>query len=101
MEQVDVSDELIDEGVRGIIVDPGLGCPHLLNQTANDGDAVGNLQRFLLIMGHEHAGDMQLIMQAPQPAPQFLADLGVKRAKGFVQKQHASPTASARANATR
>jgi hypothetical protein len=40
-------------------------------------------------MGDEHAGHVQFIMQPAQPAPQFLAHLGVQRAERFVQQQHA------------
>jgi hypothetical protein len=50
--------------------------------------AVGHFQRFFLVVGHEDAGDMQLVVQAAQPAAQLLAHLGVQRAKGLVEQQH-------------
>jgi hypothetical protein len=35
------------------------------------------------------AGDVQFVVQAAQPAAQFLAHLGVERAEGLVEQQHA------------
>mmetsp|Transcript_1013 Transcript_1013/g.2513 ORF Transcript_1013/g.2513 Transcript_1013/m.2513 type:complete len:443 (-) Transcript_1013:3285-4613(-) len=52
-------------------------------------DAVGHLQRLVLVVGDEDAGDVQLVVQAAQPAAQLLAHLGIQRTEGFVQQQHA------------
>ena len=52
-------------------------------------DAVGNLQRLLLVVRDEHAGDLQIVVESPQPAPQFLAHLRVQCAEGLVEQQHA------------
>lgn len=38
---------------------------------------VGELQRFLLIVGHEDAGEMDLRVQPPQPPAQLLGPLAV------------------------
>src|ERR1019366_367685 len=38
--------------------------------------------------GHRNAGEMQFVVQSPQPAAQFMADLTVESAEGFVQQQH-------------
>ena len=51
-------------------------------------DAVGDLERLLLVVRDEHAGDVDLVVQPPQPAAQFLAHLGVERAEGLVEQQH-------------
>ena len=51
--------------------------------------AVGDFERFFLVVRDEDAGDVQLVVQAAQPAPQLLAHLGVERAEGFVEQQHA------------
>ena len=51
--------------------------------------AVGDFERFLLVVCDEDAGDVQLVVQAAQPAPQLLAHLGVERAEGLVEQQHA------------
>ena len=52
-------------------------------------DAVSNLQRLLLVVRDEHAGDLQIVVESPQPAPQFLAHLRVQCTKGLVEQQHA------------
>jgi len=51
-------------------------------------DGIRHLNRFLLIMGHEYAREMQFVMQTSQPSPQFMAHLAVESAKRFVQQQH-------------
>ena len=50
--------------------------------------AVGHFERFFLVVRDEDAGDVQLVVQAPQPAAQLLAHLGVERAERLVQQQH-------------
>jgi hypothetical protein len=40
-------------------------------------------------VGDEDRGDVQIIMQAPQPLPQLLAHLGVERAERLIQQQDA------------
>ena len=39
-------------------------------------------------MGDEDAGDVDLVVQAPEPVPELLADLGIDRAEGLVEQQH-------------
>jgi hypothetical protein len=51
--------------------------------------AVGHFQRLFLVVGDEDRGDVQLVVQAAQPAAQLLAHLGVERAEGLVEQQHA------------
>ena len=75
--------------LRSRIVKNLLGRPDLFNAGLIHYDhAVGNFQRFFLIMRHKNAGDMHFIVQPSQPAPQALPDLGIKRAKRFIQQQH-------------
>ena len=38
-------------------------------------------------MGNEDAGDMDLLVQPPQPAPKLLTDLGVESPERLVQQQ--------------
>ena len=52
-------------------------------------DAVGELQRLLLIVGDEDRGQAHAIVQIAQPAAQILADLGVERAERLVEQQDA------------
>ena len=55
----------------------------------HDHDPVGDLQRLFLVVRDEHAGDVQFVVQAAQPATQLLAHLGVERAERLVEQQHA------------
>jgi len=55
----------------------------------HDDDAVGDLQRFFLIMGHEDAGDVDFVVQPAQPPPQFLPYARIERPEWFVEQQHA------------
>jgi tetratricopeptide (TPR) repeat protein len=51
-------------------------------------DGVRHLDGFLLIVRHENAGEMQFVVQTPQPAAQLVAHLAVECAEGLVQQQH-------------
>ena len=51
-------------------------------------DPVGDLEGLVLVVGDEDAGDVDLLVQAPQPGAQLLAHLGVERAEGLVEQQH-------------
>ena len=42
-----------------------------------------------MIIGNEERCVAGLVMQFAKPAAQVLADLGIKRAEGFVEQQHA------------
>ena len=53
------------------------------------GDAVGDFERFFLIVRDEDAGDVDVVVQLAQPAAQLLAHLGVERAERLVEQQHA------------
>jgi hypothetical protein len=49
---------------------------------------VGHFKRFFLIVGDEDARDVQLVVQAAQPAAQLLAHLRIERAERFVEQQN-------------
>src|SRR5262245_1724452 len=88
MEDVDVPQETHDEWRPGAFKE-FLGCAFLLNSALiHDDDAVSHLERLFLIVGHEYTGDVNLVMEASQPATQFLTDLCVKGAKRLVKEQH-------------
>ena len=70
---------VVDVVRRADLLDPAVVHHH---------DAVGDLQRLLLIVRDEHAGDVHLVVQSPQPAPQLLPHLGVERAERLVEQQH-------------
>ena len=63
---------------------PGLLDPALVH----DRHLIGDFERLLLIVRDQDAGDADLLMEAPQPLPQFQADLGVQSAERLVEQQH-------------
>ena len=88
VEQVDVAEEVEHEGVGRMVVDlvrrPDLLDPPLVHHH----DPVGHLQRLLLVVGDEDAGDVDLVVQPAQPAAQFRPHLGIQGAERLVQQQH-------------
>jgi len=52
----------------------------------HDGYSIRDLERLFLVVSDKDAGDVKLIVQAPQPAPKLLANFGVESSKGFVEK---------------
>ena len=75
-------------GVAGLVEDL-LGRADLLDAAlVHDHDAVGHLERLLLVVGDEDAREVDLVVQPPQPAAQLLAHLGVERAERLVEQQH-------------
>ena len=88
MEQVDVTQEIEHEGVGWVFVDLIGGAGLLDFALVHDHDPVGHLQRLLLVVGHEYAGDVDLVMEPPEPAAQLQTHLGVERSERFVQKEH-------------
>ena len=66
------------------------GCPGLLHLAAvHEHQLVGELERLVLVVRDEDRGDVQLLVQAAQPAAQLLAHLGIERAERLVEQQHA------------
>ena len=54
-------------------------------------DAVGQRERFFLVVRDEDRRDAELALDLADGPPQFLADLGVERAEGLVHQQHLRP----------
>ncbi len=76
------------EGAGRLVVDLGRGTDLLDLAGIHQYHPIRHLQRFLLIVGDEQAGDVQLVVQLAQPAAQLLAHLGVEGAEGLIQQQH-------------
>ncbi len=53
------------------------------------GHSVGELQRLVLVVGHEDRGLAGAVVDPAQPAAQVLADLGIERPEGLVEEEHA------------
>ena len=51
-------------------------------------DAVGHFECFFLVVRHQDAGDVDLVVQPAEPGPQALPHLGVERAERLVEQQH-------------
>src|SRR5271167_3047863 len=89
VENVYVSEEIVDKRSGGVIVDV-LGASDLFDAAlVHHRDKVSNFERFFLIVGDEDAGDVNLVMQLAQPVPKFLPHFRVERAKWFVEQEHA------------
>ena len=71
---------IVDVRGRADLLDPAV---------VHDHDAVRDFERLFLVVRHEHARHVDLVVQAAQPAAQFLADARVERAERLVQQQHA------------
>src|SRR5262249_8435103 len=62
--------------------------PDLLDAPlVHDHDPIRHLEGLLLIVGDEHAGDVNLVVQAAEPRAQLLAHLRIERAEGLVEEQ--------------
>ena len=102
VEDVDVPEEVHHEGGRGMVEDL-LGRADLLDLAlVHDHHPIGDLERFLLIVGHEDAGDVDLVVQAAEPAA-AAPGAPSRRARRTARRAAArcGSAASARARATR
>lgn len=52
-------------------------------------DAIGDGEGLLLVVGDKDRGGAQVLEQCAQPVPEFLANLRIERAEGFVEQQQA------------
>ncbi len=88
MEDVHVAEEVHHERRRRALEDLLRTALLLDLPVVHDHDAFGELERLFLIVRDEDAGQVNLVVQPAQPAPQLLADLGVERAERLVEQQH-------------
>ncbi len=89
VEQVHIAEEVVNERRERVMVDIVRAADLLDAAFVHHRDAIGDFERFLLIVGDEHAGDVNLVMQLAQPTAQFEPDLRVQRAERFVEQQDA------------
>src|SRR5207237_2401766 len=69
---------VVELGRRADLLDP---------PGVEDGDAVGEGERLVLIVGDEDAGQADAVMEGAQPFAQGDADAGVERAERLVEEQ--------------
>jgi len=82
------SDKRGHERRGGLVIDL-VSRSHLLDlAVVHDDDLVGELERLLLVVRHEEAGDAQLPVKLVEPVPQLLADACVEGAEWFVEQEH-------------
>ena len=76
------------EVVGGAVVE-GHRVAHLLDPAlVEHRDPVGDVERLLLVVGDQHGGHVDLVVQPAQPLPQVGAHLGVEGAERLVEEQH-------------
>ncbi len=81
-------EERLDEVVGRPVVDLARAPPLLDPSLVEDRDVVGDVERLLLVVRDQHRRHAGLGLQATQPLPQVVADLGVERAERLVEQQH-------------
>src|SRR6185503_9093645 len=83
----DRADEGHHELGRAVLVEVAR-LPVLLDPTlVHDGDAVGDLHRFFLVMRDEHGRDVNLVVETAKPGAQLLAHAGVERPERLVEEE--------------
>ncbi len=89
VEDVHVAQEVHHEGVGRDARTPRAGVPACSTRPSlHDDHLVGHFKGLFLVVRHEDAGDVDLVVQPPQPVPQLLPHLGVQGAERLVQQQH-------------
>ena len=84
--RVHIPQKLLNKRVGGAAAD-FFGSAHLLDVSlAQNRDAVGDFERFLLVVRDEYACDVQVVVQAAQPLPQLSPHFGVQRSEGLVEQ---------------
>src|SRR2546426_6235264 len=91
MQDVCLADERGDEPGGGVIVDLQRTAGLLDATRVQHDDVLRELQRLLLVMGHQYGGELRLVVEAAQPGAQLDSDARVERPERFVQQQHAGP----------
>ena len=85
MEQVHLAKKFIHERARRVLVHFIRRADLLDAAFIHDHYPVRHFQRFFLIMGNEHAGDMHFVMKPAQPGAEFLAYLGIECSERLIQ----------------
>src|SRR5690606_35494253 len=83
------ADEAVDEGRGRPVIDLVRRTDLFDIALAHDHEAVGELERLLLVMGDEHGRVAGGIVDLTQPSAQVTAHLGIERAEGLVEQQYA------------
>ena len=87
-EAVGAAEEAVHEGRGGVGLDLGRGAALLDAAGVHHDDAVGDLERLLLVVGDEDRRHRQLLVELAEPAAEVAADGGVEGAEGLVEEEH-------------
>ena len=88
LEAVGRTEETVHERRCRLLVDLGRAADLLHAAVVHQHHAVGHFEGFLLVVRDEHAGHVQFVVQAAQPAAQFFAHFGIQGTKRLIQQQH-------------
>ena len=88
VKKVHVAQEVVHERCGRVVID-FVRSSHLFDVTVvHHHHAICQFECFLLIVGHEEAGDVNFVVKLAQPAAQLLANFGIQRTERFVQQQY-------------
>jgi hypothetical protein len=88
-EAVHIPEEFDDERGFRVVVDFLRRADLLDAGVVHHDDFVGEFEGLFLIVGDEYGGDLDFLLEGAEPAAEVFADLGVERAEGFVEQEHA------------
>ena len=77
VEQIHIAQKTVNKRAGRVIPDLLRRADLLDLALVHQHHAVGDFERFFLVMRDENTGDVQIIMQAAQPAAQFFPDLRI------------------------
>jgi hypothetical protein len=86
-ELVDLAEELGHEAAGGAFVELLGGAVLLDTATVEDDDLVRDLEGFLLVVGDEEGGDVDLVVEAAEPGAELVADTRVEGAEGLIEEE--------------
>ena len=87
-QHVDRTNEAHHKGAGGMVIDLRWGTDLFDASLVHHHDAISHLHRLFLVVGHDHGGDVHLVMELAQPGAQLLAHLGVEGTEGLIQQEH-------------
>src|SRR5690349_8184944 len=89
VEEIDVTQEVINERARRPVID-FVRRADLFDPTAvHHRNLIGNLERLVLVVCDEDAGDADVVVKLTQPAAQFQPYFSVERSERLVQQKYA------------
>ena len=88
MKQVDVSQEAIDKRTGWVLPDVIRSTNLFNNAGIHQHNTVRDFQGLLLIVCHEDRSNVKIVVESPQPATQFFANLCIKCTEGLIKQKY-------------